>query len=298
MALASLSGAKRVASAPAGLAKVKARPGTRLIGSQFSFVGPAPRLGTTTSPHRSELQTKLKVGEPNARSEQEADRAADGAERSRSTDSSGEAYGGTPDGGAYVGTPNGGGVAALPISTPRLEKNTVFGPVLGPHGAFAWGAQWSIRNADANTDGWIVQHLQVRQNVTDANGSPVVTARGGYGGLDVSLYPVWEAWAVRKGLVYIGSSNVPHSGGRGDVYGQTPVGPSTRGTTGIDGKADFYPNLTLPSSFKVTGAEPTWDLPATKTDPRLTNGTGTLDHQAEARWDSVAGSSTTKLTTV
>jgi len=297
MTFAALSKSQRVAPAAPRLAKGNSRGATRLLGSA-GFTGAAPQLGATTSAHSSRLQTKLKVGEPNPSSEQEPDRAGDRAESSGWVDSSGDAYGSTPDGGIYVGTPNGGGAAAVPTSTPRLEKNTVFGPLLGPQGAFAWGAQWSIQNANANTDGWIVQHLQVRQDVTDANGRPVATAQGGYGGLDTSLYPVWEAWAVRKGLVYIGNSNVLHSGGRGDVYGQTPVGPNTRGTTGIDGKADFYSNLTLPSSFKVTGAEPTWDLPATKTDPRLTNGTGTLDHQAEARWDAVAGSGMTKLTIV
>jgi Domain of unknown function (DUF4157) len=77
MTFAGLSRSKRVTPAPPRLIKVKARAAPRLGDSRFGFVGPAPRLGASISPHPPGLQTELKVGKPNDKYEQEADRVAD-----------------------------------------------------------------------------------------------------------------------------------------------------------------------------------------------------------------------------
>jgi hypothetical protein len=91
----------------------------------------------------------------------------------------------------------------------------------------------------------------------------------------------------------VGGSASPHNA---DTYGQNPIGPNTEGTTKVIGRADFYPNLTLPGSFTVKNAAPAWALPATNSDPGLTGGTGALDHSLTATWDGVAGTGVTTLT--
>ena len=58
-----------------------------------------------------------------------------------------------------------------------------------------------------------------------------------------------------------------------DTYGSSII-PDTKGTMTVTGAAEFYEGLTLPASFTVTNAAPTWILPATKTAPTLTGGTG------------------------
>jgi hypothetical protein len=206
---------------------------------------------------------------------------------------SGTPGGGTTGGGTTGGGTTGGGSTAT--TTPRLTKSTVSGPSVQNNGGFSWAARWAIQNATTSTNGWIVQHVVVHQNVTDASNNPIVPGTGSYGGLRTSWYPLWEAWQVRGGQVYVGGSSQAHNA---DTYGQGPVGPSTKGTTEVIGRADFYPNLTLPSGFTVRNAAPAWALPATNSNPGLTGGTGALDHNLTATWNGVAGTGATTVTTV
>jgi hypothetical protein len=70
------------------------------------------------------------------------------------------------------------------------------------------------------------------------------------------------------------------------------------GTTEVVGRADFYPNLTLPASLTVHNAAPAWALPVTNTDPGLSGGTGALDHNLTATWGGVNNTGATLATTV
>lgn len=180
-------------------------------------------------------------------------------------------------------------------ATPVLQKTQIGSIATVNNGGFSWACRWSIQNATASTNGWIVQHVLVTQNVTDSSGAAVTPGQGGYGGLRTSWYPLWEAWQVRGGSVFVGGSTTPHNA---DTYGQDVVGASTRGTTAITGRADFYPNLTLPASFTVRNAPPAWALPATNTNPNLTGGTGVLSHDLTATWNGVSGTGATTVTTV
>lgn len=178
---------------------------------------------------------------------------------------------------------------------PYLQKSTVSGPTALNNGGFSWGVQWSLANVTSHTNGWIVQHVMVTQDIEDGAGSTVTPGQGGYDGLETSWYPIWEAWQVRNGQVFVGGTTAPH---KADTYGQPPVGAGTRGTTSVVGRADFYPHLTLPASFVATHGPPAWALPVTTTDPALTGGTRALDHNLTATWDSVGGTGVTTLTTV
>jgi hypothetical protein len=236
-----------------------------------------------------------------------------GDERQHARRTSGELEGGSlnegeqwlpasGDGGSAAPTGAPAGSAKTPAaSTPRLKKSTVNALATQPNGGFSWGAQWSIDGATAATNGWIVQHVVVRHAVEAWHppllvGStlPIVPSQSPYGGLNESWYPLWEAWQVRGGAVFVGGSASAH---KADTYSQGPVGANTKGTTEVIGRADFYPNLTLPKDFTVRNAAPAWALPATNTDPGLTGGTGALDHNLTAKWDGVSGTGVTTATT-
>jgi hypothetical protein len=183
-----------------------------------------------------------------------------------------------------------------------LKKTTVSPLSTTSNGGFNWGVQWSIVNATSSTNGWIVQYVLVRQNVEAFHPPllpgitmPIVPGEGSYGGLRASWYPIWEAWAVRGGAVFVGGSTSAH---HADTYGQGAVGANTRGTTEVVGRANFYPNLNLSEDFTVRDTAPAWSLPVTNTDPSLTGGTGSLDHNLTAKWDGVNGTGATSATTV
>ncbi|HAB98266.1 MAG TPA: hypothetical protein DCE71_00385 [Parachlamydiales bacterium] len=178
-------------------------------------------------------------------------------------------------------------------SPPVLRKRTVSGPTPSDCGGFSWGAQWYLDNATSSTNGWIVQKVELVTNVTDCSNSPVdIAARGA---LNPAWYPIWEAWQVRSGSVYVGGSTSSH---RADTYGSPPVGDATKGSITVRGTAEYYDGLTLPSSFTVRNAAPAWSLPVTTSQPTLTGGTGSLAHNLTATWNCCTTTKTTSITTV
>jgi hypothetical protein len=210
----------------------------------------------------------------------------------------------TGNGGAQTAASATGGITPPRAagSTPLLKKTTVSPLSTQNNGAFRWGVRWSIANATGSTKGWIVQHVVVRQNVKawhppllPGATRPIVPGQRPWGGLSTSWYPLWEAWQVRGGAVFVGGSTSAHNA---DTYGQPAVGANTKGRTEVVGRANFYPNLTLPAAFTVRNAAPAWALPATHTAPGLTGGTGALDHNLTAAWDDVGGTGATTATTV
>jgi hypothetical protein len=179
-------------------------------------------------------------------------------------------------------------------STPTLTFSTVSGPTPADCGGFSWGVRWAVRNATSSTNGWIVQKVEYNRDVKDCSSPPNDVPYSAGSGLNPAWYPLWEAWQVRGGNVFIGRSASPHSA---DTYGAPPIGDSTKGNLEVKGTADYYDGLTLPSSFTVTNAAPTWALPATNTQPTLSGGAGVLDHSLEATWDCCTSTKTTTLTT-
>lgn len=179
---------------------------------------------------------------------------------------------------------------ATPTGPPRLQKHTSSGPTARTCGGVTWVVLWDFDHADATTNGWIVQRLDTRFNVTDCASPPnpitdIKTHTGGR--IDQAWYPYWEAWQVRGGSVYIGSSTAINTG---DVYQTGGLGNNTRGSRDWIGDADFYPGLTLPSSFSVRSGHPAQALPVATSDPGLTGGTGVLAHNMTATWNCCPGS--------
>ena len=174
--------------------------------------------------------------------------------------------------------------SATPGAVPRLRKTTVSGPTTGNCGQYSWGIRWSLENADATTQGWIVQNINSSHDVKgcDDRSKTDDEMRTLTGGWDPSWYPFWEAWQVRDGQIYVGRSDSIHSA---DTFGWSGPGDNTKGSREVRGAANFYPNRALPASFVVRNAAPAWSLPYTQTDEHLTGGTGSLTHNITATWN-------------
>ncbi len=181
-------------------------------------------------------------------------------------------------------------------ANPTLKKTQVSAPVASDCGGFKWPVKWSIDNADSTTNGWVVQKVELISSATDCSKEKnPVDLETNAGALKPSWYPIWEAWQVKGGKVYIGRLNSLHNA---DTYGQGSIGDNTKGSTTVKGTAEYYDGLTLPSSFVVKNTAPAWALPVTTTQPTLTGGTGSLQHDLTGTWDCCGADKSTKITTV
>lgn len=175
-----------------------------------------------------------------------------------------------------------------------LTKSTVAGPTTTDCGGFSWGARWSLSGATSSTNGFVVQEVNWIFDIKDAAGTPVDgPTRMGF---PAAFTHFWEGWQVRGGQVFVGTTTSPHNA---DTYGSPGGGDGTKGSITIRGRANFYPDVTLPSGFAARNAPPAWALPVTTSDPGLPAGTGALDHNITATWDCTPTSAdrTTHVTT-
>jgi hypothetical protein len=169
-------------------------------------------------------------------------------------------------------------------SNPRLRKTTVAGPTTGDCGRYSWGVQWSLDNVTSTTNGWIVQNINSSHNVTDCSNVAKTDAemRTLTRGWDPAWYPFWEGWQVVNGQILVGSGPGIH---QADTFGWSGPGDDTKGTRQVTGVAEFFPNATLPSHMVPRNAPPAHSLPYTQTNPNLTGGTGSLQHDIGSAWD-------------
>jgi hypothetical protein len=172
---------------------------------------------------------------------------------------------------------------------PKLTFSVQGGPTPTDCGGFNWQIGWTVRNASSSTNGVIVQKVEIVRDVKDCANNAVPYTAGQ--GLNPGWYPMWEAWYVNGGAV------TPAVGAVNDIYGQSPLGDRTKGSTSVRGTAEYYDGATLPSSFTVTNAPPAWSLPMTTTQPTIAGGTGPVDHSLTATWDCCRTDKTTSITT-
>jgi len=170
--------------------------------------------------------------------------------------------------------------ATAKATPPKLDKATVSGPRADDCGGFKWVVQWKL-DKKTTTGGWVVQKVNYSHSVKNCDGKPhPLDASDGL--WDPSWVPYWEAWQINK------DHDVTTFAETGDTEDDTfEVGstPDTKGNLKITGSAQFYDGLTLPASMKATHAAPAWDLPTTKSAPKLTGGTGAIDHSIKAKWN-------------
>jgi hypothetical protein len=177
----------------------------------------------------------------------------------------------------------------------RLGFKNESGPTTSDCGGYTWTVQWELDKASPK-GGWIVQGVTASLDVKDAAGKAVDIKKLTGGKIDPADWtPYWEAWKVNAGqkvTTYAEKGDL-----KDDTYWMSGLYDTTKGTIKIEGKAEFYEDLTLPDDFKRTDKAPAWILPMTRKKPTLAGGTGSIEHNLTATWDCTAGSKS-KATTV
>ena len=161
----------------------------------------------------------------------------------------------------------------------KVKKTELGAPTAGECGAYSWKVRFSVENADASTNGYIVQKVNAMYNRTDCAGTnkPVT---------GIGTFPFWEAWGVRGGKVYIGDTAQEHNA---DTFADDPMGDSTKGSIVVKGTPEFFPNVTLPAHMKANNPDTqALSLRSSITDPGLTGGTGAISHDLTASWNCCA----------
>ncbi len=155
-----------------------------------------------------------------------------------------------------------GGGSSTP-ATPTLKRTVTTQPVSFGCGGFNMAAIFSVDNATSSTNGFIVQKVTFNLNREKCAG----------GNSNFSK-TYWEAWQVRNGIAYIGTSSARHdSDGRGDNF-QVPSAPSHKGVNYLEGKAKYIDGYTEPNSW---GNIPeAGSLPATTSQPAGWTDAGTI----------------------
>lgn len=146
-------------------------------------------------------------------------------------------------------------------------------------GGFSWGVRWGLNGATAATNGFVVQQLTFdlsRERCT--------------GGRNDFRKTYWEAWQVRGGNIFVGTTNSPHNA---DTFSVQPT-PNQRGINFEEGQATYIDGYTAPTTW---GHVPeALALPATMTIPA-----GWNRHVKLLRWlrndfDCCAGSTRSDFT--
>ena len=169
-------------------------------------------------------------------------------------------------------------------SAPKLKFLNLGSPKAGECGLYKWGTGWKLDDRPTE-HGIIVQHI--RQNLDRFSCT---------GTSEPAKDEFWEAWTVSKGQLRpdINSYYDDVFQNREWLDGST----AHHGSFSTVGEAEFYPGQSVPAGFVATGALPSGDLPMSRTDPRLTGGTGVVRHAITADWNCcTAKSRKTELTT-
>lgn len=173
-------------------------------------------------------------------------------------------------------------------------------------GGMEWPVRFGLSGAKKDTEGWIVQRIDEDFDVKDCDGTKIdvlshtqglvnkkfsVTGKDGVqnvvtGPTDPKWYPFTEAWSVKGGKVFKGSTSTPHDK---DTYRVPPFGPNTKGSVAITGSVDYFDCADLPSGFD-TGKEPSVSLPIARPPSVPTSaGSGAKAHNLKVEWNCCPG---------
>jgi hypothetical protein len=163
-----------------------------------------------------------------------------------------------------------------PSGPATLSRQVTIQPKDDTCGGMQMAAIFSVDNATDSTNGFVVQKV-------DFNLSREACA----GGRNDFAKTYWEAWEVRKGIVYIGTSKSRHdSDGRGDYFriGSTPA---HKGTNKLHGWGKYIDGYTEPNSWgRCTEAG---SLPCTTDPPKGWSDAGSIHRYLEADFDCCPG---------
>lgn len=173
--------------------------------------------------------------------------------------------------------------APPPAAPPAAAAATLTQSTITPRtdngcGGFVWAIKWGLNGATASTNGFVVQQLTFDlQRVNCA------------GGRNDFAKTYWEAWQVRGGKIFIGTSTSPHGSDTFRV-GSTP---NHRGINYEEGKAKYIEGYTEPLSW---GTVPeAGSLPATTTQPPGWSNTGVIDRYIASTFDCCNGKNESRV---
>ena len=177
------------------------------------------------------------------------------------------------------------GSAAAPAPAPApappvtLTHTTTTAPVSTGCGGFTGAGRWGLSGASASTNGFVVQKLTFdlkRENCTGARNDFAKT--------------YWEAWEVRSGTIYIGTSADTHNADTFRV-GSTA---SHKGLNLEEGYAKYIDGYTAPNSW---GNVPeALSLPSTTSSPAGWSDAGTIHRWLRSDFDCCDGHNTATFT--
>jgi hypothetical protein len=166
---------------------------------------------------------------------------------------------------------------ATPVT---LGHRTTTAPTDEGCGGYTWATQWSVNNASASTNGFIVQKL-----IFDLQRQICA------GGANNFSKTYWEAWEVRGGNVYVGTSANPHNADRFHV-GATP---GQKGVNIEEGYAKYIDGYTAPATWG--NVREAGDLPATEAEPAGWTNDGTFHRKIKNEFDCCPPKNESHLTT-
>lgn len=153
---------------------------------------------------------------------------------------------------------------------------------LSQRGSAEYKVRWSV---GGSKNGWVIQHVRWRAAIKDSAGK--AAAASNPDGLEF-----WEAWQVRNGNVYVGSSASAHNA---DTFRTISENANTKGKVEVIGKVAFVEGYDL--------QEPPWGhtvaaagaLPTMTTAPDGWSDGAAQDHTLEVDYDDVAKTPQTQV---
>ena len=156
-------------------------------------------------------------------------------------------------------------------------------------GSGTFGVMWNIPDRRAN--GYVIQHVRFMGNVTNCAGNPVTSNNGS------PPNDYYEAWRVVNGRVRCGNLTVACASSD-DTFTTINEPSGTRGTVTVRGRASFFPDYRLSSTWVTTTGHPAGALPHRNTRPPEWSESEAKTHQMRIQYDSCATPNTSSVTSI
>ena len=177
----------------------------------------------------------------------------------------------------------GGTPAPTPMALSAVTISVTQAPqALSQRGSAEYKVRWSV---GGGKNGWVIQHVRWSAAIQDSSGR--ATGATNPDGLEF-----WEAWQVRNGNVFVGSSASAHSA---DTFRTINENANTKARSGSWARRPSWKGMTF--------REPPWGhtvaaagaLPTMTSAPAGWNDGGAQDHTLEVNYDDVAKTPQTQV---
>ncbi|MEZ4361326.1 MAG: DUF4157 domain-containing protein [Kofleriaceae bacterium] len=152
---------------------------------------------------------------------------------------------------------------------------------LTQRGSAEYKVRWSV---GGGKNGWVIQHVRFRPAIKNAAGADIAAK-------NISL-EYWEAWQVRNGSVFVGSSASAHSA---DTFRTISEDPNTKGQVDVIGKVAFVEGYDLQEPPWGHTVAPAGALPTMTSAPAGWSDGSAQDHTMRVNYDDVAKTPQTQV---